>query len=281
MHLNTQLQHNLLKEIVENWIPENCQLWTASHSLGFIDYTRQYEHGVIIDFDDLDFDQPQMLFPQPKEQLDVYNIAVPKEVLFEIMKNKRVIVCENHNYEFYDSLALSNTKFVSMKDVRSVFLQVKNDPRYQSIRDRDYLSDTEIERIESAYPNHHILRYYNFENYLYHPDNLTEINPDGFDRAAYVAAITQYKRERYEYILPTLVSSRQTYEEFKTDNKLKDKNTDAIVDDFRSDDLERFYKYFNMKGQHEKIDPSLGRLTQKRLVQTRWFRQQIEGVLNR
>ena len=52
LHLNTQLQYNLLKEITENWIPENCQLWTASHSLGFIDYANGSEMAAIIDFDD-------------------------------------------------------------------------------------------------------------------------------------------------------------------------------------------------------------------------------------
>ncbi len=127
LHLNTQLQFNLLKEITENWLPENCQLWTASHSLGFIDYARQYPQGVIIDFDDLDFDQPQTLFPQPNEQLDVYDIAVPKEMLFKIMTGKKVVVCENQNDEFYNLLALPNTLFVGMKDARSIFLQVKND----------------------------------------------------------------------------------------------------------------------------------------------------------
>ncbi|MEP6845156.1 MAG: AAA family ATPase, partial [Panacibacter sp.] len=40
LHLNTKLQYNFLKEIVENWIPDNCQFWTASHSLGFIQYAK-------------------------------------------------------------------------------------------------------------------------------------------------------------------------------------------------------------------------------------------------
>lgn len=281
LHLNTRLQFNLLKEITENWLPDNCQLWTASHSLGFIDYAQQYDKGVIIDFDDFDFDQPQTLFPQSKERLDVYDIAVPKEMLFEIMKGKKVVVCENKNDEFYNLLGIPDTIFVGVDGSRDVFLTIKRNQAFNSMRDRDFISDTEINRIEKQYPNHHILRYYNFENYLYHPDNLTELNLGGFDRETYVAAITAFKRARYDYILPTLISSRQNYEEFKTNQKLKDENTDAIVDDFKSDDFERFYKYFNMKSQHEKIDPSLGRLTHKRLVQTKWFRQQIEAVLNR
>ena len=65
-HLNTSLQKNLLQEITENWIPDGCQLWTASHSLGFIEYARDYEKGVIIDLDNLDFDIPQVLIPVDK-----------------------------------------------------------------------------------------------------------------------------------------------------------------------------------------------------------------------
>ena len=281
LHLNTQLQFNLLKELVENWIPENCQLWTASHSLGFIDYARQYEKGVIIDFDDLDFDQPQTLFPQPKEQLDVYDIAVPKEMLFEIMKGKKVVVCENKNDEFYNLLGIPDTIFVGVNNSRDVFLKVKRDLDYNSIRDRDFISDTEIEYLREQYPNHHLLTYYCFENYLYHPDNVAEIALNGFKYDDYTNAIRNLKNERYTYILPSVISARQRYEEFNNDQNLNYKDTDSIVDDFRSDELERFYKYFSMKGQHEKVLPALGKIPQKRLVQTNWFRQQIEAVLNR
>jgi hypothetical protein len=70
LHLNTKLQYHLLKEIVENWIPANCQLWTASHSLGFIEYANEVDNAVIVDFDELDFDKPQTLFVQPKNRYD-------------------------------------------------------------------------------------------------------------------------------------------------------------------------------------------------------------------
>lgn len=279
LHLHTKLQFNLLKELTENWIPDNCQLWTASHSLGFIDYARQYEKGVIIDFDDLDFDQPQVLYPQSKERLDVYDIAVPKEILFELMLGKRLVVCENQNDEYYNLLVLPDTVFVGVKDARDVFLHIKRDDRYHSIRDRDFLSDSEIERIKQKFPKHHILEYYDFENYLYHPDNIAEINPDGFDQEVYLADIIKQKNEKVFYILPNLASSRQTYEEFKVDVK-KDSSTDSIVDDLRSDDFARFYKFFDMKDQYNKSYLKIFNLDKKRLVQTRWFRRQIEEILH-
>lgn len=279
LHLHTKLQFNLLKELTENWIPANCQLWTASHSLGFIDYARQYEKGVIIDFDDLDFDQPQVLHPQPKERLDVYDIAVPKELLFELMHGKRLVVCENQNDEYYNLLALPETIFVGVKDARDVFIHIKRDERYHSIRDRDFLSDDEIDRLKRRFPKHHILQYYDFENYLYHPDNIAEINPDGFDRNYYLADIIKQKNETIRYIIANLTSSRQAYEEFKVDVK-KDDSPNAIVDDLYSDDFERFYKFFDMKVQYNKSYLKAFNLDKKRLVQTHWFRQQIETILN-
>lgn len=86
LHLNTKLQYNFIKELVENWIPENCQLWTASHSLGFIDYANEHENAVIIDFDDLDFDLPQILVPTPKNDFEVFEIAVSNTFLEKIIQ---------------------------------------------------------------------------------------------------------------------------------------------------------------------------------------------------
>src|SRR5580698_1629791 len=76
-HLNTSLQSRLLNEIVNTWIPDNAQLWTATHALGFIDFARHAENAAIIDLNLLNFDIPQTILPQPKTSLEVYDIAVP------------------------------------------------------------------------------------------------------------------------------------------------------------------------------------------------------------
>lgn len=69
LHLNTAVQISFLKEITENWIPDNCQLWTATHSLGFIEYAKQSDLAVILDFDNFDFDYPQTIVPLAKDRL--------------------------------------------------------------------------------------------------------------------------------------------------------------------------------------------------------------------
>ncbi len=280
VHLNTSLQYRLLEEIVKVWIPNNCQLWTASHALGFIDYAKKSEQAAIIDFDNLDFDTPQILLPQSKESLDVYDIAIPKEVLFDILEGKRLIFCENTDAVYYNVLNIPDTIFLGKSNSADVFSIVKRDTRGQSLRDRDFLSDSEIDKLKELYPNHHILRYYSFENYLYHPNNLDELNLKEFVRVEYVNEITEQKNNKLRRILPSLDTSRQHYDEFKTNDKIKDKNSDSIADDLSSDDFETFYKYFSMKKWFMAESIARFNLTKEKLVSTQWFKQKIEDVLN-
>jgi hypothetical protein len=278
-HLNTSLQYRLLDEIVTRWIPDSSQLWTASHALGFIDYARKSKEAAILDLDNLNFDIPQYIEPESKETVDVYEIAVPRAIIFDMLKGKKIVLCENKNDEYYNLMQLPDTIFVGVKDARDLFLKAKRDDRYYSLRDRDFLSDNEIERLAKEYPHYRILRYYDFENYLYHPSNIAELNIDGFDEAAYRADILKQKNERLNHILVTVGTSRQGYEEFKTNEKLKDTEPDDIIEDFASDEFERFYKYFDMKTQYKKTLIARLNLNKNALVTTNWFRNSIGAIL--
>lgn len=278
-HLNTSLQYRLLEEIVNNWIPDSSQLWTASHALGFIDYAQNNNNGVVIDLDNLDYDQSQTIRPLAKDAVDVYEIAVPKALMFELLKDKRLVLCENQNDEYYNLMQLKDTLFVGVRDARDLYLKAKHDTRYYALRDRDFLTDAEIAHIEQVHPNYKILRYYDFENYLYHPDNINELGIEGFDATAYRADIAQQKQTRLNYILLNVTSSRQGYEELKTNDKLRDKNTTSIADDLASEELERFYKYYDMKTQYNKSILSQLNIDKRRLVCTEWFRNRIAEIL--
>ena len=279
LHLNTALQYNLLKEITENWIPENCQLWTASHSLGFIDYANQTDHSAIIDFDDLDFDVQQVLFPKEKNRLEIYEVAVPQKMLFKIFEGKKVVLCENQNDEYYNLLGLENTIFLGVKDSNEVFYKTKANAGYIGLRDRDLLMDNEIEKLEKNYPNYKILRYYSFESYLYHPDNIADLNLKDFDKEAYIQEITRQKNVKYDSILISVNSSRMGYSEFK-DKDIKNKESDAlIIKSLSSDEFEQFYSFFDMKNQFNKSVIAKFNLSKEQLVQTQWFKTRIGQVL--
>ena len=111
LHLNTALQKTLLKELTENWIPDNCQLWIASHSLGFIEYANEAPHAAIIDLDDRNFDTSISLTPQDKNDFDVFEIAVSKEFLDTIFLGRRVVFTEGTDTPFYNNLKIKNTFF--------------------------------------------------------------------------------------------------------------------------------------------------------------------------
>lgn len=279
-HLNTSLQYDLLKEITENRIPDNCQLWTASHSLGFIEYARQSTHAVILDFEQIDFDQPYTLLPQSKESLECYKIAVPKETILKIFEGKELVVCENKDDALYNLIGLEGKLFVGLNNKERVYTHVKNDPDFRGLVDRDYLTGGEINRIRDRIPQLLILRFYSIENYLYHPENIQELLA-GFDIEAYKAAITKWKNDKQEEIIGNLTNSRKSYSFFKEMSdilKHSGKDKDDIADALRSNDFETFYPFFDLKNGF--TWPALDRLKPRRkeLAQTNWFRTAISNI---
>ncbi len=277
LHLNTRLQYNLLKEITERWIPDNCQLWTASHSYGFIDYAREADHAAIIDFDSFDFDVKQVLLPEPKDSLDVFDVAIPKESIFKLFDNKHIVLCENQNDEFYNLLGLKGKLFVGIKNKNDVFLYVKRDPRYYGLIDRDFLTDREIEKARKKYDKLRILRYYCFENYLYHPDNLKALVPE-FDKSAYLLEIVEQKNARKLKLISKIAKTRDSYAILRVEDSIRDDDFDTIIEALSSNDLETFYPFFSMK-EFNKESIAAYNWKKERLVTTSWFRQKIAEVL--
>lgn len=278
-HMNTALQFNLIKEIVEHWIPDNCQLWTASHSLGFINYAKQYDLGQIIDLDQLDYDQKQTLVPITNDSLDVYEIAVPKELILEIFKNKKVIICERSDSEYYNlSLGNDKTIFIPARDSKEVFLTAKNQTSYIGLRDRGYLKDQEIEALKNTFPNLNILNLYSIENYMYHPENIDSLGLPSFNKTSYIAEIVRQKNEKIVEIASKIATARQHYEEFKFDIK-NDKKVDVILNALKSDDFGDFYQYFSMKKYFAANFLASFNLSKKDLVSTNWFKEQLQTIL--
>ncbi len=279
LHLNTNLQYTLLKEIIENWIPENCQLWTASHSFGFIEYARDSKQAIILDFDERNFDIPQIIYPSIKNKLDIFEIAIPKETIFKLFANKKIILCENLNDKFFNLLNIKDTVFVGVKNSRDLFLSIKKDKKYFGLRDRDFLTDNEKSKIEKKYPNYIILDFYCFENYLYHPDNIESLNLHNFNKQEYINEIRRQKNEKYDEILLNLKLSRNTYEELK-DEKIKDKDITSITNSLKSKHINIFYSFFNMKDKFNKKYLQNLELNTEKLVKTVWFENMIKKVIN-
>lgn len=293
LHLNTKLQFNLLKEICENWIPDNCQLWTATHSLGFIEYAKQFTEGVILDFDDFDFDLPRVLSPEAKDSPDVYEIAVGKEFLPALFQQMSIYFVENKDRDYYASIGIPKTVFVSDNNRNNVYHKVRTTD-FRGVVDRDFLSDDDIIQITQHYPNLRILRYYSIENYMYHPENLEEYfksKDTPFDKNTYTTQLTEAKNAVKDVIALSISLARTGYPFFgepkfngnpvqnRFKNNQENLNQSAVVNEYlTSDNLETYYKSLPMKTYCTHL-PQRQNISKTDLSKTSWFKKRIQEIL--
>ena len=279
-HLNTALQSTLLDEIVSRWVPDDAQLWTASHALGFIHYARNSATASIIDFNLLNFDHRQELVPLSKDRLETYEIALPKATIASILKGYKLVVVENKNDEHFNAaLGEEGYLFLPANNNREVFLTIKGDKDKIGLRDRDYLRWDEIAKIRTQLPNLRILELSTFENYIYHPDNIEELSLEGFNKTEYTSEIRRQKNQGLIGIVSEIATSRQHYIELKDCIK-NDENVKPITDALQSDVFEDFYPYFSMKKHFNKKFLNHLPYTLSALAGTKWFKSQILSVLN-
>lgn len=279
VHLHTRLQYALLEEIVENWIPENSQLWTASHSLGFIDYANVSDDSAIVDFDDFDFDQPLTLLPSPKSE-HIFDIAVPRDSALKVFPNKKLVLCEGANAPLYNAMDLPDFLFVAARDKNAITIQARAHDEFSGLIDRDFLGTDEIREIRRRYANLFVLGYYAIENYLYHPANIAEISPEGFDEPEYREAIRQNMRVARDRVLVNLERSRNNYEIIKDFSKdLKAESLSEIARATGSAEFEEFYPFLDMKTNRPGDWLAGFNLRPLELAATDWVRNAIGSVM--
>ena len=109
-HIHTKLQGPLLNQLYK-LIPENSQLWIATHSIGMVrkaqDLWREGKNKgkdlvVFLDFgrEDLDFDNPETIkptSPDPNFWQRVYEIALGD--LVELVITERTALCESSGFD--------------------------------------------------------------------------------------------------------------------------------------------------------------------------------------
>lgn len=197
------------------------------------------------------------------------------------LSEDKLIYCENKNAELLNNLELSNVSFVSERDANGVYSQTKSRIGKYGLRDRDFLLDTEILRLRKKHPNYYILKYYCFENYLYHPANINELGINNINIREYTNELINQKNAKKDYILSVFRQARTSYLELKIDSeKIVDKgNEDEIIRNLNSDDVEVFFKVFNVKDHFNKDFINKFGIKQRELASTEWFKKQIVEIL--
>ena len=136
-HIHTKLQGPLLDQLY-NMIPENSQLWIATHSVGMVrkaqDLWRENPESVVfLDFGDdrLNFDDEATIVPtQPNPKLweQTYDIALGD--LAELVASEQYVFCEGTDfdetcYQNIFSPHYPETRFISMGGSTTVVKVVK------------------------------------------------------------------------------------------------------------------------------------------------------------
>lgn len=269
---------NKLKVI--EMVPCNCSHCKAIDSPSFYPYDllRRYEQKGIVNIRcELSLDEVDVL-------------GLTSDILRGITPHDKIIVCENQNSVLLKILDLPNLVFIPERDSNSVFINIKTYQDRFGLRDRDFLLDSEINKIKVKYKNYQILEYYCFENYLYHPSNLEELKSNGlipdFIKSTYINDIITQKNRAKHQIFSTYKNSRNTYQEFKIESEnLRIKSEEnKIMEYLESDDIEMFFKSFSMKDHYDKSMIAKFGLQQKELASTIWFKDKfsklIKSILN-
>ena len=280
VHLHTRLQHALVREVVEHWIPDCSQLWTASHSLGFIEYATDAADAAVIDFDDLDFDRPQVLTPSGKSA-EIFDIAVPRDSALKVFPNRTLVLCENKDAPLYNAIDLPNMLFVKARDKNAVVLQTRTNAEFRGLIDRDLMGSDEIRHVRRDHPSLFVLGYYSLESYLYHPSNLAEASPPGFDAMEYRPLIRERMAAVRDRLLMNLERSRNSYEIIKTlPQEVKKRAMEEIAEATASDDFETFYPFLDMKNQRPGAYLAPFNLRPLDLAGTTWMRKAMATVFS-
>ena len=201
LHLSTAIQRKLLVEI-DKLIPENCQLWIATHSIGFMRTLQNdlKEKSQILDFSEKDYftgEQPiQPIVPNRQNWMRIFGTAL--DDLTNLIAPNRIVYCEGRAepgingiekgldaqiYENIFSAAFDDTVFVSSGgntelDQRSdiaiqILSKVFKGIEILVLKDRDMSSGKltdELARkvyLSNNPPNHRVLKRWELENYLF------------------------------------------------------------------------------------------------------------------
>ena len=233
LHLNTAIQRKLLIEI-NKMIPENCQIWVATHSIGFLRALQDELNDVsqIIEFSENNkwASQSYELKPMVKSRENWRRLfATALDDLTGLISPKQIVYCEGTDKpgaggrekgldaDIYNTIfgeTHPETLFVSSGgntelDQRSevaIMILSKVFPSVEILvlKDRDIASGKDVtERDRQIYlsnngSNHRVLKRYEIENYLYDKEVLKKYcEQEGlaFDEASYDKFVTDINNQ--------------------------------------------------------------------------------------
>lgn len=224
LHLNTAIQRKLLMEI-EKLIPDNCQLWIATHSVGFLRALQEdlKDKVQILDFGESDYFHGSRSIKPIKATRENWQriFTTALDDLTHLVAPKRIIYCEGKplpstggedgldatifNYifaeEYSESLFVSaggndlvNNSSLAIQIISKAF----NGVDLLRLKDRDEKTDTERQSFLASSPANRMFIRREIENYIFDKEvlqNYADIKELNFDLAKYEAVVTDVKNQ--------------------------------------------------------------------------------------
>lgn len=203
LHMHTKLQGKLLDELLLQ-LPENCQLWLSTHSIGMTRRAMELHRSkpneiVFLDFGAFNFDTPSVMKPAVIDRSFWKNMfAVALDDLSELVAPSEIVFCEGRREgagpkrnPTFDAAAYRtifgarhpDTEFVPLggtieldKDallLKTVLTQMLPNIRTWKVFDRDDRSATEVTELAAA--GTRVLQRRDLESYLWDDEILTEL----------------------------------------------------------------------------------------------------------
>lgn len=233
LHLNTSIQRSLMKEI-DKLVPDNCQIWIATHSIGFLRSLQEEfrTKSQIIEFSSENNWAKEKyilepIIPSRNKWKDIFSTAL--DDLTNLISPKTIVYCEgryeptsNHEERGLDAIVYNTIFNESYPDVLFVSSGGNTEPEQRSeialtiiskiykdieilvLKDRDMASgknttaNDRLIYLQNNPKNHRILKRWEIENYLYDKEVLNAYCQDNglvFDSSYYDSIVTDIENQ--------------------------------------------------------------------------------------
>ncbi|MEK7610692.1 MAG: AAA family ATPase [Patescibacteria group bacterium] len=239
LHLSTSIQRKLLIEI-EKIIPDTCQLWVATHSIGFLRALQEdlRDKTAVIDFLGNNFDETVVLKPIVGTRKDWFRIfETALEDLTGLLAPKRIVYCEGRpdpsvsgaeqgldadvyneifSNKYPDTLFVSSgggnvvnkSALLALKILKKAFSTVD----LYLLKDKDGSSDQERNTFIKSDLSNKMLMRREIENYLFDKEILKKFcssNSKTFNESRYDSKVTDIKDQKLKLVQQEILASCQ------------------------------------------------------------------------
>jgi predicted ATPase len=198
LHMHNNAQARLLEELVRN-LPQKCQLWIATHSIGTMRKAKELSEAkpgtvVFLDFDQRDFDQTVEIRPAVTNRAfwkrlfavslgDLADLIAPKELIccegsptrggeFDAKCYRKIFELEFPDVDFISLGGASEVEKNSLL-ISSILGTVLSRVKLSKVIDRDDRGQAQVDELKSK--GLRVLSLRHLENYLYDDEILKKL----------------------------------------------------------------------------------------------------------